>query len=107
MIKYRYTGTENTGLLTLRSETFHTGERRRSPLNAEMKREFCIERTLDPPAATNSERTGWHGVFGVAFSPDTALLATSSADGFARLWNTTTGAVIQALRGQDEIVYKF
>jgi eukaryotic-like serine/threonine-protein kinase len=44
------------------------------------------------------------GVLGVAFSPYGTLLATSSWDGTARLWDVTTGQTICTLTGHTEDV---
>jgi roadblock/LC7 domain-containing protein len=40
-----------------------------------------------------------YGVHGVAFSPDGKLLATTSDDGTARLWDAATGHAIRTLTG--------
>jgi RNA polymerase sigma factor (sigma-70 family) len=41
----------------------------------------------------------------LAFSPDSTLLATSSADGTLTLWDTTTGKTVRQLRGDAESVF--
>jgi hypothetical protein len=43
-------------------------------------------------------------VYGVAFSPDGARLATTSRDGTARLWDARTGAPLLVLRGHTDMV---
>jgi WD40 repeat protein len=50
--------------------------------------------------------TGHTGlVFGVTFSPDGALMASSSFDGTVRLWNVATGGNVQALRGHTDAIF--
>jgi WD40 repeat protein len=44
-------------------------------------------------------------VIGIAFSPDGALLATTSRDRTARLWDTSTGALTHTLSGHDSFVF--
>jgi WD40 repeat protein len=45
-------------------------------------------------------------VWGVAFSPDGTLLATTSSDRTARLWNASTGAAVRTLAGHGQAVYR-
>jgi WD40 repeat protein len=44
-------------------------------------------------------------VFGVAFSPDGAMLATTGADTTVRLWNAATGETIREWKGHNSSVY--
>ena len=49
--------------------------------------------------------TGHTGsVFAVAFSPDGMLIATSSGDQTARLWDTATGLIVRTLTGHTRAV---
>jgi WD40 repeat protein len=43
--------------------------------------------------------------YGVAFSPDSKLLATAHGDGIARVWDTNTGRVLKELRGHTQWVW--
>lgn len=46
-----------------------------------------------------------HGpILAIAFSPDSALIATSDQDGTARIWETATGKPLQTLKGHTGIV---
>jgi len=56
-----------------------------------------VQRWLPPP---RTGHTGW--VRGVAFSPDGTLLATTSTDGTARLWDPATGALRATLLALDK-----
>jgi WD40 repeat protein len=40
-----------------------------------------------------------NGIAAVAFSPDGQLIATASADGTAKIWNTLTGKLLHTLQG--------
>jgi sugar lactone lactonase YvrE len=62
-----------------------------------------------PAAAAKALRTlsGHQGdVNGVAFSPDGALLATTSLDKTVRLWNPATGEHLRTLQGHTETVWE-
>ncbi len=56
-------------------------------------------------ASTGHEIASWaahgKGVLSIAFSMDGAMLATSSADGFVRLWDRKTGAELGAIKAWD------
>src|SRR4051794_38440960 len=51
---------------------------------------------------TLREHTGWVG--GVAFAPDSQLLATASADGTAILWDVKTGRAVRTFKGHTDRV---
>lgn len=44
------------------------------------------------------------GVNAVVFSPDSALVATASSDGTARVWESSTGGLVAELRGHVAVV---
>ena len=44
-------------------------------------------------------------ILGGAFSPDGSLVATSGADGATRLWNATSGSLVETLVGHDGQVW--
>ena len=41
------------------------------------------------------------GVSGIAFSPDSSLLATAGADGALRLWQAEDGRLLRTFRGHE------
>ena len=55
------------------------------------------------PARTLTGHTNW--VYGVAFSPDGRLLATTSGDKTARVWDPATGRCLRTLTGHTSGVY--
>jgi WD40 repeat protein len=63
-------------------------------------------RRVTIPDRTIRILTGHTGeVYGVAFSPDGTLLATTSSDQTARLWRTSDGTLIHTLTGHTSHVY--
>ncbi|NTU77972.1 MAG: WD40 repeat domain-containing protein [Chloroflexales bacterium] len=54
--------------------------------------------------ATRSPKRHWSDVCGVAFSPDSKLLATASYDHVVRIWNVATGTEVRSLRGHTSEV---
>src|SRR6267378_1820129 len=55
-------------------------------------------RGRQPPAAPDRPTVFWHaGVSGIAFSPDSKVLASASQDGSLRLWDLTTGQQLRRL----------
>src|SRR5262249_50939689 len=47
------------------------------------------------------DKTEFHGV---AFSPDGERLASGGGDGFVKIWNSTTGALLQSFRAHTDVV---
>jgi WD40 repeat protein/serine/threonine protein kinase len=46
-----------------------------------------------------------HDVNGVAFSPDGERLASGGGDGIVKVWNSRTGALLQSLPANSDLVY--
>ena len=82
----RLDGTDLTGITTHRLRHIGSGTNLPTPAH---------------PASTHLHALTGHtgAVWGVAFSPDGTRLATASADGTARLWDSTTGESLLTLTG--------
>jgi WD40 repeat protein len=63
---------------------------------------FAGASSAAPEPTTLKEHKGWVG--GVAFSPDGNTIATASADGTVRFWDSTTGKLQHTLDAHDDIV---
>ena len=62
----------------------------------------CLSLAAPAEPITLKGHTGWVG--GVAFAPDEDVLATSSADGTVKFWDTGTGKLQHALQAHGDIV---
>jgi WD40 repeat protein len=55
-------------------------------------------------ALYENNRRGWAGIYDLAFSPDSQLIATALSDRKVRIRRTTTGEPVHTLEGHSEAV---